>query len=282
MASAAMYQLPITPTSPLSSAAMSDAGGPIEELSSKDALATALHVIRTERDALTQLENRYESDSIAQEGFANSVNAITTSICSGGKLVVIGVGKSGKIGQKVVATMNSFGIRSAFLHPTEALHGDLGMIGEVSILITPRRSKSSRLHQNDTILIITYSGRTPELLHLLPHLPLNMALIAMTSHTSPSTCPLFESRSSHLSILLPAPIPVSEVESFGVAAPTTSTTVAIALTDALAMAVARRLHLDPSAVFQGHHPGGAIGLSHQASGMSQRSKYGGKLSAAVI
>ncbi|CAF9922289.1 hypothetical protein IMSHALPRED_005648 [Imshaugia aleurites] len=226
---------------------MSDAGGSIEELSSKDALATALHVIRTERDALTQLEGLYESDEIAQEGFASSVDAISTSINSGGKVVVVGVGKSGKIGQKVVATMNSFGIRSAFLHPTEALHGDLGMIGD-----------------NDSIVIITFSGRTPELLNLLPYIPLNMALIAVTSHTDSSTCPLFESRSPHLSILLPAPIPSSEVDSFGVAAPTTSTTVALALTDALAMAVARRLHLDPSVVFQGYHPGGAIGLSHRA------------------
>lgn len=101
----------------------------------------------------------------------------------------------------------------------------------------------------------------------------------MTSHMSPSTCPLFESRSSDLSILLPAPIPISEVESFGVAAPTTSTTVAIALTDALAMAVARRLHLDPSAIFQGHHPGGAIGLSHRASELSSLPTCGGNLSA---
>ena len=142
MASTAVYQLPLTPTSPLSSAAMSDAGGSIEELGGKDALATALHVIRTERDALTRLENLYDADVVAQEGLASSVNAITTSICSGGKLVVVGVGKSGKIGQKVVATMNSFGIRSAFLHPTEALHGDLGMIGEVSGFATYRRLQS--------------------------------------------------------------------------------------------------------------------------------------------
>lgn len=135
LASTAMFQLPLTPISPLSSAAMSDAGGPIEEISSKDALATALHVIRTERDALTQLETLYESDVVAQKGLANSVEAISTSINSGGKLVVVGVGKSGKIGLKVVATMNSFGIRSAFLHPTEALHGDLGMIGGVNGLV---------------------------------------------------------------------------------------------------------------------------------------------------
>lgn len=114
----------------------------MEEISSKDALVTALHVIRTERQALTQLESLYESDGLAQEGLANSVDAISTSISSGGKLVVMGVGKSGKIGQKVVATMNSFGIRSAFLHPTEALHGDLGMIGEVNVLVTTMKLRS--------------------------------------------------------------------------------------------------------------------------------------------
>ena len=128
--------------------------------------------------------------------------------------------------------------------------------------------KADSLHQNDTILIITFSGRTPELLNLLPYLPVQSALIAVTSHMSPSTCPLFESRPPHLSILLPAPIPLSEVESFGVAAPTTSTTVSLALIDALAMAVARRLHLDPSVIFQAYHPGGTIGLSHRARGLS--------------
>ena len=109
------------------------------DIDCKDALGTALHVIRTERDALTRLEGLYESDDVAREGFAKSVNAITASISSGGKLVVAGIGKSGKIGQKVVATMNSLGIRSAFLHPTEALHGDLGMIGEVGALVSCKR-----------------------------------------------------------------------------------------------------------------------------------------------
>ena len=61
----------------------------------------------------------------------NAVNTISRTISRGGKLVVSGVGKSGKIADKVVATMNSFGIRSTFLHPTDALHGDLGVIGAV-------------------------------------------------------------------------------------------------------------------------------------------------------
>jgi len=96
------------------------------------AITTALHVISTERTALTCLERLYQTDQVVQRGFVDAVNRISKAILNGGKLVVSGVGKSGKIGGKVVATMNSFGIRSAFLHPTEALHGDLGLIGPVS------------------------------------------------------------------------------------------------------------------------------------------------------
>ena len=111
---------------------MSDAGTPLEEPNNTGALAAALHVIRTERDALTALEDLYETDNVAQEGLNNAVNVISKSVSCGGKIVVSGVGKSGKIGKKVVATMNSFGIKSVFLHPTEALHGDLGIMGDVS------------------------------------------------------------------------------------------------------------------------------------------------------
>lgn len=126
-----IFQRPMTPMSSESSG-MSEAGDFFFEGSSaKGALKTALHVIRTERDALTALEDLYETDGVAQEGFANAVTTIAASISNNGKLAVSGVGKSGTIGKKVVATMNSFGVRSTFLHPTEALHGDLGMIGEV-------------------------------------------------------------------------------------------------------------------------------------------------------
>jgi len=120
--------------------------------------------------------------------------------------------------------------------------------------------------KNDTFLLLTFSGRTPELLSLMPHLSLSLPLIVLTSHTHPSTCPLFSARPAHLSILLPAPIPTSEVQSFGLPAPTTSTTTALALTDALALACARRLHPSPATVFLTNHPGGAIGASISASG----------------
>ena len=116
-------QLPLTPP---------ETGDGINAAANDEAIRTALHVISTERDALTYLGDLYESDQVAQEGFTRAVNAILRSITNHGKLVVCGVGKSGKIAEKVVATMNSFGIRSTFLHPTEALHGDLGVIGVVS------------------------------------------------------------------------------------------------------------------------------------------------------
>jgi len=112
-------------------------------------------------------------------------------------------------------------------------------------------------------MLITYSGNTPELLTLLPHIPLHMPLIVLTSHTSCNTAKLTSSRNNI--ILLPAPIPELEEQTFGVPAPTTSTTVAIALGDALALAVAHTIHSDepdgPRGVFKRNHPGGAIGLN---------------------
>ena len=140
-------QLPLTPESPLQPTTLPHVCEPIPPLpmtppnvdeifdtkSNEAALQTALHVIATERDGLTSLGKLYETDSTAQEGFMKAVSCISHTIHRGAKLVISGVGKSGKIGEKVVATMNSFGIRSTFLHPTEALHGDLGMIAPVSL-----------------------------------------------------------------------------------------------------------------------------------------------------
>lgn len=103
-----------------------------------DSLRTALHVLRTERDAMTNLEKLYDSDEQARRSFTSAVVMVSESISAGGRLIVTGVGKSGKIAQKCVATMNSLGIRSAYLHPTEALHGDLGMISSVSDISSSR------------------------------------------------------------------------------------------------------------------------------------------------
>jgi D-arabinose 5-phosphate isomerase GutQ len=86
----------------------------------------------TERAALAHLEHLYQTDARAQQDLARAVDLIAHTVREAGKLVVCGVGKSGKIGRKIEATMNSLGIYSAFLHPTEALHGDLGLVRPVS------------------------------------------------------------------------------------------------------------------------------------------------------
>ncbi|KAL5348844.1 hypothetical protein ACLOAV_006267 [Pseudogymnoascus australis] len=206
-------------------------------------LGTAVHVLKTEAKALSYLARLYQTDSIARQGFNETVELIRRAMEKRGKLVIVGVGKSGHIANKLVATMNSLSIRSTFLHPTEALHGDLGQIDT-----------------NDVILFITFSGRTPELLSLVPHLPPQNALIILTAHTHPSTCPLIDQRPS--AILLPAPIPSSESSTFGLSAPTTSTTIALALGDALTLAISHELHGSSApSIFATNHPGGALGAS---------------------
>ena len=119
--------------------------------------------------------------------------------------------------------------------------------------------------QQDTLLLISFSGRTPELLLLLPHIPATVPIIAITSHLHPSTCPLLSFQPSDMGILLPAPIHEDEELSIGVSAPTSSTTVALSLGDALAIATARRLHTSsgrgPAEIFKSFHPGGAIGAA---------------------
>ena len=121
--------------------------------------------------------------------------------------------------------------------------------------------------------MITFSGRTPELKLLLPHIPASIPLIVLTSHLAPSTCPLIATREN--SILLPAPIHEPENVSFGLSAPTTSTTVALALGDALSLSVAERLHTipgrSPADVFRSYHPGGAIGVDAAASSIPRMS-----------
>lgn len=106
-------------------------------------------------------------------------------------------------------------------------------------------------------MFISYSGKTAELLALLAHIPSTNPLIAITSHKNIAHCPLLSARPG--AILLPAPIHELEETSFGVCAPTTSTTVTIAVGDMLALTVADALHDDTRDVFKRNHPGGAIG-----------------------
>lgn len=219
------------------------------EPSHNQRLSNAVHVLGTEATALSCLTRLYETDPVARGGFNAAVDAITRFKGDKGKLVISGVGKSGHIAKKLVATMNSLKIHATYLHPTEALHGDLGKVGKY-----------------DTILLITFSGKTPELLSLIPHFDPSLPLIVLTSHTHPSTCEIVKRRAD--TILLPAPIHRSEIDSFGFPAPTTSTTMALAIGDALAVVISNELHIDVAAVFSQYHPGGAIGAAAQTQKLS--------------
>ncbi|KAI8625718.1 SIS domain-containing protein [Xylariaceae sp. FL1651] len=210
-------------------------------------VAGAIHVLNTEATALRSLTQLYKTDATAAEGFNAAVDAIVRQCGEKGKLVVTGVGKSGHIGKKLVATFNSLGLHATFLHPTEALHGDLGKIGK-----------------HDAVLFITFSGKTLELLALLPHVDAALPIIVLTSHSQPGDCELIRQRPG--AILLPAPIHEPETVSFGVSAPTTSTTVALALGDALAVIVSQELHASVPSVFARNHPGGAIGAAFNKPG----------------
>lgn len=210
----------------------------------RDAVRTldrAVHVLSTEATALSHVTMLYQTDSMARDGLLRAVDCVTKVNEIGGRFIICGVGKSGLVGMKIVATMKSLGLGSSFLHASEAMHGDLGDVSE-----------------HDALMFITYSGRTPELLHLLPHIPESVPILALTSHTIASDCLLLTERPD--AILLPAPIHQPEEESFGVCAPTTSTTVAMAVGDMLAITAADSVHQERvRQVFRKNHPGGAIG-----------------------
>lgn len=244
---------PPSPPTPSASPSAKEIGDPVDgfsldrkisqEQSIKDRrLHSGIHVLTIEAAALANLTKLYEVDAVARDGFNASIKAITRAAKTKGKLVIIGVGKSGHIGKKLVATFQSLAIRSVFLHPTEALHGDLGIVGP-----------------EDTLMFITYSGKTQELLLMLPHLDERLPTILLTSHVRRETCEFVKHRPN--TILLPAPIPEPESVSFGVSAPSASTTAALALGDALALTAAHELHSCVSSMFAKNHPGGAIGAA---------------------
>ncbi len=161
------------------------------------------------------------------------VQAIETILSCKGKLVVTGVGKSGLIGAKMAATFASTGTPSFFLHPTEALHGDLGMIGK-----------------DDVVLAISYSGESEELSSILPHIKrFETPLIGMTKSTTSTL-------GSYSDVVIDVVVK-KEACPLDIA-PTSSTTLTLALGDALAVSLMRARNFQKSD-FASFHPGGALG-----------------------
>jgi D-arabinose 5-phosphate isomerase GutQ len=121
------------------------------------------------------------------------------------------------------------------------------------------------------VLFVSFSGQTPELINVLQHIPDSTQLMALSSHAHPDHCPLLAARED--SILLPTPIPEKEELSFGVSAPTTSTTVTLAVADMLALTIAEQMHRSrKKEVFARNHPGGAIGITHREVQATMKAK----------
>ena len=190
----------------------------------QDIVDYAREVIRAEAEALAQLPARLNG------AFARVVEMV---LACPGRVVVTGMGKPGFIAQKISATFASTGTPSLYLHPAEALHGDLG-----------------RLVPGDLVLALSNSGETDELIRLLPAIRrLGAPIVALTSGTR-------NSLADRADVVLEIG-PVPEACPLGLA-PTASTVALLAIGDALAMAVQHRRGFSPEQ-FASLHPGGALG-----------------------
>ena len=193
-------------------------------MKSKNFINSALKVIEIEGNAVLNLAKQIGSD------FENLCLKILNTK---GKLILMGIGKSGHIAQKISATLSSTGTSSFFVHPTEAAHGDLGMITA-----------------QDIVIGLSWSGETPELANLLAYVKrFKIPLIGITSNADSAL-----GVAASICLTLPK---AEEACPYGLA-PTTSTTMQLAMGDALAVALLQRrgfTNMD----FKSFHPGGKLG-----------------------
>ena len=190
----------------------------------KNFINTAVKVIKTEADAVMGLTDQIKP---------NFENLCENILETKGKLILMGIGKSGHIAQKISATLSSTGTSSFFIHPTEAAHGDLGMISK-----------------NDSILILSNSGETKEIIEILPSLKRSTANIFTITNNNNSTI----AKAGKINLTINADEEACPLD----LAPTSSTTIALVFGDALAIALldARGFSKDD---FARSHPAGQLG-----------------------
>ena len=192
-------------------------------------LARAREVFDIEIAALRAVKKQLD------EHFLQAVETILTARQTRGKVVIVGIGKSGNIGQKIAATLTSTGTPAVLLHSIDALHGDLGI-----------------LNDGDVILALSYSGETEELLNLLPAFKRFAVPIISLTGAPKSTLARYSD------IVLNVRVP-KEACPFNLA-PTSSTTAMLALGDALAMTILEARGFSKKD-YAKHHPAGSIGRS---------------------
>lgn len=187
-------------------------------------LQQAIDVLETEARGIMGLIDRIDD---------NFVKTVELIYSSKGRLIISGIGKSGIVGRKITATLNSTGTRSLFLHPVEAMHGDLGMVC-----------------REDIFIALSNSGETDELNILVPSIrSIGCAIIAFTG-AGDSTL----ARHSDLII----DVGVAEEACLMGIVPTASTTAMLAMGDALAVVLSNKKHFK-SSDFKKYHPGGVLG-----------------------
>ncbi len=187
-------------------------------------LEAGLRVLKIEAEAILQLVKSLDQ---------RFVDAVLLCDACQGRVVVIGMGKSGIIGKKIAATLASTGTPAFFLHPAEALHGDLGMV-----------------LKDDMVIILSYSGETGEVLNLIPSLKRqNLKIIAITGDAQSTLAKVSD-------VVLD--VSVSEEACPLGLAPTASTTVSLAIGDALAIALLSKRGFQKED-FASFHPGGTLG-----------------------
>ena len=190
----------------------------------KNFINSALSVIEIESKAVMNLRNQIRPDF---ESLCSNILQIK------GKLILMGIGKSGHIAQKISATLSSTGTSSFFIHPTEAAHGDLGMI-----------------NKKDAILLLSNSGETKEIIEILPALKRSTANIFTLTNNNQSTI----AKAGKINLVINAEEEACPLN----LAPTSSTTIALVFGDALAIALleARGFSKDD---FAKSHPAGQLG-----------------------
>ena len=187
-------------------------------------LDTPRRVLRIEADALIEMQRRLD---------ARFEQAVELLLACKGRVVVIGMGKSGLIARKIAATFSSTGTPSAFLHPAEALHGDLGM-----------------LMRDDLVLAVTYGGETEEIIALLETIKrMGLRMITLTGHPGSTIAATSD---------VVIDVSVKEEACSLNLAPTASTTASMAMGDALAIALLDARGFSPGD-FAALHPGGRLG-----------------------
>ena len=197
-------------------------------------LAIARRTVETERDGLSALVEALSPDTSLGQALQATVDAVRAAP---GRVIVSGMGKSGHVSRKIAATLASTGTPAIFVHPAEASHGDLGMIG-----------------RDDLVLALSNSGETRELSDIVNYCArFDIPLVAMTSVAESSLA-----TAADICLLLPN---VSEACTV-TRAPTTSTTLMMALGDALSVALLRGRDFGRED-FLTYHPGGKLGAALQ-------------------